>query len=356
MSTRRVIVLALFLAAAAIGLTIAVAPRFLPGLRATRAPRRELPSLDGLAWLGAPPRGGTAGRPVALLLWSDTDPRGLDALRVVDGWHRAFAPAGVLVVAAHVPAFGFAADSAVAGRVARRLGLELPIALDPRLALEAALGGASDGPHLVVADARGIVRVDTVGLAGLAAGELALREAILAARPGAVFPSAGGIPVRAAARTILLGAGRVASGPLRDAPAGRTQVFTAEFRYQEQGARDVPYPVGAWTPGADGLSAARGGAANFVALRYDAARLGLVMSPPPGGAARVWVLRDDRWLAADARDADVREGAGREACVNVTEPRLYWVERGRGERVIKISPESAGITLHAFVLDETGSH
>lgn len=336
---------------AALLATLWLAPRFVPGLR--RPARRAveaLPSLAGEAsWVNAAPLppDSLRGRPTAMLLWSDTDPRGLAALAVADAWHRAFAPYGVRVLAVHEPTFEFAADSAVAGRLARRLRLAVPVVHDGSCFVEGALGGAADGPRLLVADEAGRVVVDT--LADLVAGEDALRAILRRTRPDAMLPPSPEAALPEGVRTVELGAGRVEGGPLKTLSAGHEAVFTAEFGYQEHGRPFTPYPVGGWRTGAEGLTATRGGAANFVAIRYSAGRAGVVVTPPPGRTARLWILRDDRWpRAEECGDDAARDGRGA-VSVTVAEPRLYWIDRGEGERVLKISPESPGVTVNAFV-------
>ena len=37
--------------------------------------------------------------------------------------------------------------------------------------------------------------------------------------------------------------------------------------------------------------------------------------------------------------------------VDVAAPGLYWIEQGRGERVLKLSPDQPGVTLHALVFE-----
>jgi hypothetical protein len=355
MLSKRLVVLVVLFAVACMVATVWLAPRFVPGLRPVeRRVRRALPSLAGLsAWRNGPmlTLDSLRGRPVALLLWSDTDPRAGAALQVVDGWHRAFAPLGLRVLAVHVPDFAAATDSGVASRLAARLGLALPMADDAGRAFMGALGGPADGPHLVVADAGGRVVVDTVG--DLAAGQRALR-ALLPRGAGVPLPPEIDAALPPGARVVALGAGRVVAGPLAGLPVGTTMVFTAEFRYQEQGRPWTPFPVGGWRADADGVSATRGGAANFVAIRYSAGRAGVVATPPPGASARVWILRDDRWPLAGERDEDVVADAQGAASILVTEPRLYWIDRGDGERTLKLSPETPGVTLNAFVF--TGAH
>jgi len=348
-----------FLFAAVLVLAVLVAvlyvgPRFIPGLgRLPAASARQLPSL-GLAtgWIGADSLAASAlqGHPALVLVWSDTDPRSNEALLVAERWHRAFTPLGCRIVAVHAPDFAFATDRAVPARVAEALGLTLPIALDAALQLQSALGGATDGPHVIVADATGRVVLDTVG--ALAAGELALRELYGRLPAGEALPALIATTAPMRVRTVYLGVGRVRAGPLTGFSPGTDHTLTAQFRYQEQGEPWAPYPVGRWRAGTEGATALRAGAADFVAIRYSARRAGVVVSPPPGGTGRLWVLCDERWPRAEECGVDVAFDGHGAAYVDVTAPRLYWLQEGAGERVLKLSPATAGLTVHAFVFED----
>jgi hypothetical protein len=309
-----------------------------------------LPSIDVPAtwWNGFVADYSLRGHPVVVLLWSDADPRAPAALATLQAWHTAYAPLGVQVLALHVPEYAYGADTAVAGRFVRRERLTLPVATDPDGRFAAAFGGATDGPHLVVADESGVVLVDAV--AALAPGDEALHAWALREHPDSAPPRLSPPPFPAV-RVVRLGAGEVREGPMAGLPAGSEQVFTAEFRYQEHGRDWTPFPVGGWRVGADGLAATRGGAANFTAIRYSAGRAGVVVSPPPGAHARLWVLLDDHWPREDRRGADVVAGQQGAVYLDVTAPGLYWIEQGRGERVLKLSPDQSGITLHALVFE-----
>ena len=332
-------------------LTWRFAPRALPGLREPARREARLPSLDAPAtwWNGGPvPGDSLRGHPAVVLLWSDADPRAAAALATLEAWHAAYAPLGVRVLAVHVPEYAYAADTAVAGRVVRRERLSFPVASDPSGRLATAFGGETEGPHLVVADESGRVVVDAV--ADLAPGDEALHAWAERTHGPAAPPPLSPRPLPGI-RVVRLGAGEAQAGPLKGLPAGYEGVFTAEFRYQEQGRRWTPFPVGGWRLRAGGLQATRGGAANFTAIRYSAARAGVVVSPPPGARGRLWILLDDRWPATDRRGADVAADAQGAAYVEVAAPGLYWIEQGRGERVLKLSPGEPGVTLHALVFE-----
>lgn len=326
-----------------------LASRLPPAPGGSAHPEARLGSLAGAAawWNGAVPDDSLRGRAAVVLLWSDADPRAAAALATLAAWHAAYAPLGARVIAVHVPEYAYAADTAVAGSIVRRERLAFPVASDPAGAIAARFGGATEGPRVVVADETGRVVADAV--ADLAPAEAALRA--WAGRMRGEAPPALAVPSLPAVRTVRLGAGHATDGPLEGLPTGFEGVFTAEFRYQEQGRRWTAFPVGGWRVRADGLEATRGGAANFAAIRYSAARAGVVVSPPPGARGRLWILLDDRWPPAEARGADVAAGPEGAAYVEFAAPGLYWIEQGRGERVLKLSPGEPGVTLHALVFE-----
>ncbi len=314
------------------------------------------------AWLGgrAPARDSLAGHPVAVLVWSDTDPLSLDALAAAEGWHEAYARFGIRVIGVHAPDFAFAADASVPQRAAGRAAASFPIALDPTGQVRDHLGRIETLPCVIVVDARGAVVLRRAGSDAVAVAEHAIRELVMRLHPGRQFPADPGAPSATpapgpGAHTMYLGTARVVAGPLVGVTPGGARPFTAQFRFQVEGSPYVPYPVGWWIPNADGLTADRGGAATFVAMRYDAPRVYAVMSPPSPGAVRVWLLRDDAWIKPGALGADARLDPHGGSYVDVTEPRLYDISRGVGEHVIKLSPADRGLTLHALVFTSGAS-
>lgn len=319
-------------------------------------PDRAPPRLEEAAgWLGPPlPSDSLAGVPSVFVVWSDTDPASPDVLHEAEGWHLAYARFGLRVIGVHAPEYSFAADSAVPARVARAAGVGFPVALDPSLTLADALGGAADAPRIEVFDRGGQLAFDGVGRGALVGAHREILRLLRAAHPDAVLPappppgSGAGVDD---VRTVALAVGRVSSGPLSDVSAGEPITFTAQFRYQVEGSPWVPYPVGRWAPGGEGLTAARGGAANFVAIRYDADRVDVVAGPADGHPVRLWVLRDEHWLTPASLGEDAALDERGASFVEVSEPRLYRVARGGGEHVLKLSPEEPGVTLYAFTFE-----
>jgi hypothetical protein len=355
------VLIAIVVAAAAV-LSVTLWRRLRPPVRPATPPASlaSLPDLAVLPWVnGAPGSPDSTASATALVMFADTDPHAPTVLRAAEGWHEAYGGFGVRVLGVHAPQFAFAADTAVTARLARRAGARFPIALDPSLSVASVLGPVADGPRIVVFDGRGAALVNRAGPDAPAEAERALRAALARGREAGEFPRDPGTSFALAmprARTIHLGAGRVAEGPLATVEPGRLQVFTAQFRHQIEGERDVPYPVGRWIPEGDGLRAGAAGAANFVAIRYDAARVWVVASPPASGSARLWILLDERWLDPQTLGADARIDAAGASYIEVDEPRLYTVTLAGGRHVLKLSPDVAGLTLHAVTFESDARH
>jgi len=293
--------------------------------------------------------------PTLIVIWNDAHPDGIAALARAGEIADAYQHYGVRVIGIHEPDFAFAADTAVTGRTARRLGAHFPIALDPAGHMAAKLGVTELRAASVLANSKGAVYSMHRGARGVDQNEMVMRKMIEALDPAARFPADGEhslaeqYPGRI--ETIYLGVGRATEGPITTTPAGRAVPFTAQFRFEVEGKPLVPYPVGWWKPESDGLIAARGGAATFVALRYEGGALDAVLSPPAGTNARVWILSDEHWLTRESRGEDVRLDPHGLSYLDVTEPRLYRLARGRGSHVVKLSPDAPGVTFHALVVE-----
>ncbi len=305
-------------------------------------------------WVGGPPHPrGERGSIGILVLWNGYDPRCLAMLPAIQAWHDAYARYGVRITGLHFAAYPFAADSAVVGANARRLGAGFPSAVLP-LPPPAALA-AGRGPVLVWPGGGDPAPQWLSTPTDAAVYEARIRQKLRQLRPDAPFPADGragverGAPLPPA-RMLPLGARLAERGPLRGAAEGKSQPFVSPFRTEQEGPLETPVPAGWWTPLADAVESARGGAANLLAIRYDAGPVGVVMAPPAAGPARVWVLEDERWLDPGAAGRDVRFDARGASYVEVESPRHYAVSRG-GAHVLKLSPEEAGVRFYAFTFE-----
>ena len=366
MFSRSRLILAFVVVVAAAGAVLALRlprlGRVVPEPAGSALSNDVLPSLAGASgWLHGD-RGtvdSLAGHPVVLALWSDTDPRAFEALPRVQSWHDAYARYGVRVVGVYAPEFSFGVDSSVPARFCDRFGIGFPVALDPSYQVRSRLGRLGAG---------GVALIDTAGRVALVTDlerldtvDRGIRDALRRLRPDLGFPeepaAATDEPPRRALRTVPLGTGRVNAGPLANVVPGRSTLFTSQFRYQEEGKEYVPYPVGRWIPNAEGVTADRGGAADFLAVRVGGERMSAVLSPAAGGAgaSRLWVLADDGWLGSAERGADVHGDVRGGSYVDVGEPRLYEILRPGKTRVLRLSPEAPGLTIHELVFEKVAT-
>jgi hypothetical protein len=284
---------------------------------------------------------------LVLVTWSDTDPASVRSLPEAEAWSQAYGRYGVRVVGLHDPQYSFATDSATAARVARRAGVTFPIALDASYRLRTALGAADRLPRIQLWDGAGRP-AGTIEGDDLNAAHAAIRAALRRARPDLGLPPdpatarAGSTSVR----RVACGTSRVTGGPLQGATPGEAAAFTAQFRYQEEGELFTPYVVGRWTPNAEGVTAARGGAPEFLAVRSKGGEAWAVLAPPAEGTSRVWVLAGDDWLAPEESGADVRRDARGASYLDVDEPRLYSIAKLRKPRTLRFSPDEPGLTVY----------
>ena len=355
---RQLLIVSLVAIALIAGIAAAVLPRLgrEPATSQPAAVPQALPSFDGLGWVNGGPltADSLAGHPVLVFLWSDIDPHSLEVLPEVESWHVAYVRYGVRVIGVYAPEFSFGADSAVAAAMVRRLGITFPVALDAGYQFEPRLEGRVERPTLLVANENGVIFSRMHGVR-TADAQRDIRALLRKKYPDR-FPNDPETPdtgeaQRPSVKFIYLGTSRVEQGPLADAKPGYPQTFTAQFRFQEEGVAYVPYPVGRWTPSAEGLTSARGGAADYVALRHEGGRVSAVIAPSESGAKRLWILANDSWLAPEDRGDDVQMDSRGASYVEVEEPRSYSIANARGPQVLKLSPEGPGLTVYCFTVE-----
>jgi hypothetical protein len=316
-------------------------------------PEITLPGPQAM-WVNGPPLPPDSLRDhlVALVIWTESEPLSLELLPEAEAWHRAYARHGVRVVGIHAPSFAFGADTSVTAGVARRLGLTFPIVLDPSYEVSGGPGVPESRPAVVVVNRDGRALLSASG-GTLSQVDYQLRRAILAADQDAGLPLGDSPPPASprSQRLVHLGVSRVEHGPLAGRAPGEPVTFTAQFRFQEEGDAYVPYVVGRWIPEIDGVIAARGGAANYVSIRYDGGDAWAVLSPPETNDSRLWILADDEWLTREEAGDDVGFDPRGAAYLLIDRPRIYSIARTRSRRVLKLSPESPGVTFHSLVFE-----
>ncbi|HEV8322614.1 MAG TPA: hypothetical protein VG389_13440, partial [Myxococcota bacterium] len=247
-------------------------------------------------------------------------------------WARRYREAGLVVIGAHAPEFPFAAERANVEVAVRSLGVRYPVALDGARRIWRAFHNRYL-PARYLAGRDGRVRWQHFGEGRYAETEHALR-ALLAApeRPGGPprplpDPSAAVTFVEAAGGEGHAGDGLGAGDDDPSGPGTLCQPVTPELYLNlargrwGNGPADVPdtdvalfVDAGEYVPDratlggrwrlSEGHAEHAGGEATL-AVRYTAAEVNLVLTPPPGGRCTIYVEDEAGPLPAARRGADV---------------------------------------------------
>jgi hypothetical protein len=336
-----------------------------PPVHAVHAPAAAdtLPAAPrDVTWLGGTPS--ARGSLTAIVVWNLADPGSLAAADRAEQWRLLYAPLGARVIGVYAPHAAFDTDSSVVMTEMKRRGLGFPVALDGALAWTHALSTGGDRPRVVLADTLG--RVRWTGR-DVRVAERELERMVAERRPDLASPGsradsadtpatsaddASPDSASTAHAPVWLGAGDHPEGPLKDVTPGGSRFFHAELASEIAGTKWMPTPIGLWTPGADGLTAMHGGAAEYVALRYDASPLAVLAAAADRHTTRLWVLLDGASVPGNLAGADLRYDGSGQSYLEVTWPRLYDVVKPDGHvHVVNLSPESPNVTLYAFVFE-----
>jgi hypothetical protein len=118
----------------------------------------ELP--ENIEWINIRvlPMRALIGRTVPLVwFWDYCSLNALRALPYLQEWHRRYAGHGLRVVGVHSPQFDFGKDRALVEHAVQRLGIDFPVAPDPRFEVWR-LYGNEVWPALYLWDRRGVLR------------------------------------------------------------------------------------------------------------------------------------------------------------------------------------------------------
>lgn len=328
-------------------------PSGLSGAALAQARKREAPH-----WLFSPPlfamaRGSKGGLGLVSLdpalegkrvLLSFFDYTNLHCTRLVpylSSWRDRYARSGLVVVGVHAPEFPFAADARSVAAGAQRLGIRYPVYLDSDFLLWR-LFSNQFWPRSILILPGGQVVYDHVGETGTEETEIAIRTA-LGQAGGKTFDSLL-VPPPPQDRP-----GASCKPPTSDTYAGRRRGRLASPGYPK-GAGSLRYRIegkpgdrqdgsiyltGTWRA-TDHALIPDGKGPWELRLKFHGTEATVVLTPPPGGAARVEVALDDRPVP--------------ERFLTVDTPRMFTLVANQkfGTHEIALSPTAAGIGFHVF--------
>jgi thiol-disulfide isomerase/thioredoxin len=294
-----------------------------------------LTALDGApAWLNSEPltAGGLRGRVVAVDFWTYSCVNWLRTLPYVRAWAERYRDRGLVVVGVHAPEFGFEQDLDNVRRAATELGVRYPVVIDNDFTIWRSFENHY-WPALYLVDGEGRLRFHHFGEGAYEESERAIQE-LLGVHEETVRVEAGGLAE--AADWSTLGSPETYVGHAR-----------AERR-SHQGADRLALNGwalgGRWTVSEE--AAVLDEAGGWIAYRFRARDLNLVLAPPPGAAVGFELLLDGR-PPGDAHGIDVDAGGAGA----VDEPRMYQLVRQPGavaERTFEIRFLGSGVRAYVF--------
>ena len=143
----------------------------------------RLARFDGATgWLNSAPLtpDGLAGRVVLVDFWTYTCINWLRTLPYLRAWHAKYGAAGLTIVGAHTPEFGFERDVDNIAAETRALGVEYPVAIDSDYGVWGAFANHY-WPAVYLADAEGRIRFHHFGEGEYAMTEMVIQQLLVAA-------------------------------------------------------------------------------------------------------------------------------------------------------------------------------
>lgn len=284
----------------------------------------ELPKR--LTWLNSEPltMKKLLGKVVLIDFWTYSCINCIRTLPYLRRWHKLYADKGLQIIGVHTPEFEFEKEKANVERALKDFKIKYPVVLDNDYRIWN-LYANRWWPRKFLIDHRGSIVYDHIGEGGYAETEGAIQKALTAIGVTDLPPIepdlsvGGGICYRTTPETYL-GFVRGRFGNALEFQPGKEGVFTDQEGHEE----DLVYLHGHWQISKESLLHAKklAHAAEYLALRYSAFSVNLVMGSTSNRKATVEVELDGRPLPEDMAGEDVEIEKDR-AVVKVNQKKMY---------------------------------
>ena len=318
----------------------------------------SLPDLSALvtaentSWINSAPLSAASlrGKVVIVDFWTYSCINSLRNLPYLQAWAKKYRDAGLVVIGAHTPEFGFEKDLPNIERAVREYGVTYPVAIDSDYAIWKAFDNEY-WPADYFIDGKGRIRYHHFGEGDYLESERVIQH--LLAENGATGAPGGAV------RNSEAG---VEAPPSNDVESPETYVgyrraenFASPEQRAQDSARSYSLPArlslnqyglsGDWDIGAE--SGVLVSAPGRIAFRFHSRDLHLVMGPArPGARVRYRITLDGKAPGEDRGIDAGTDGAG-----EVVEPRLYQLIRQRGrveDRTLEIEFLDPGVAAYVF--------
>ena len=312
------------------------------------------------------------GKVVLLDIWTYTCINCIRTLPFLKQWYEKYADQGLVIVGVHSPEFDFEKIRENVVEAVGNFGIEYPVVQDNDFGTWRALNNRY-WPAKYLIDKDGYIRYTHFGEGAYDETEEKIRE--LLAETGMdlsrIFPDTSAGPERdsraytenpmsSVTRELYAGYdrnyGRLQAGgePPYIMHAEYYEDQDSDILYEDPGSHEnhFIYLQGLWRNEPERLVHARDteGYEDYVAIRFYATSVNLVMAPASSGTLVVRLTIDDEPLKAEHAGADVMFEQDGTSYVIVDESRMYWLVDGSEfqSHELKLSSNSQEFSLFAF--------
>jgi thiol-disulfide isomerase/thioredoxin len=320
----------------------------------------RIQSFDGgVAWINGTPitPADLRGKVVLVDFWEYTCLNCLRTLPYLREWYRRYRNRGFVIIGVHAPEFDFSGKRSNVEAAAKRLDVTWPVVLDNHFTIWKRYGN-SVWPHEYVYDQTGRLAESVLGEGGYPQTEARIQALLRAADPHVELPRVMALLPQDSydkpgavcyPHTPELLVGR---SPIADAPPSSNFAQDADYTDSASSPQDgAIYLQGFWHLTSE--AAVSGENSGYLALRYHAIQLVVVMRPESGGAVRVNVTQDGRPVAREDAGKDLRydERGGSYATVDASRAYDLVINSRFGAHDVKLSPASSGLGIYDFAFE-----
>jgi thiol-disulfide isomerase/thioredoxin len=312
---------------------------------------------DARAWINSPPLTWQelSGKVVLVDFMEYTCVNCIRTFPYLKAWYERYKPYGFVIVGIHTPEFRFDSTRANVAEAAKRFGLTFPILSDPD-SVNWQLYNENFWPSKYLFDQDGRLVVHHAGEGGYQEMERRIQDLLRKDHPDAKFAK----PLAAVRPGDVEGAvcrtdtpelyANPSRGTLADLPRQWKRDHTVTITDPGRHAEGKIYAQGAFLPRYQSLQHARTTTdlRDYVAIRYRATEVNVVVNRPRGHDYRVYATLDGAPIPKDSKGDDVKYDA-RGSYFDVTSPRMYNAIRGPwGVHELRLASDSADFDVYSY--------
>lgn len=317
------------------------------------------PELDGgLTWLSSTPvrLAEQRGKVVLLDFFEYSCVNCIRTLPYLQEWQKRYAGDGLVVVGVHTPQYGFSMDPQNVFAGVKRLGVTFPIVVDSNFHIADAYDNRF-WPRVFLIDKDGRIRFNHTGEGAYAETELMIQALLHEIDPAKRFPA----PMPPARDTdkpgavcypitteLYLGLTRGQLGNTGSTVSNGAALYDLPGKLEEGRI----YASGEWANRSEYLRHTRDTdePQDFVALRYRATEVNVVMKPEDVYWLRVFVKQDGEWLNKEIAGEDIKYDEKGRSYIEARSARMYNLiaKQPYGSYEIQLIVQSRGLSVYSF--------